>query len=327
MVGSWGAFASSFTEDDPLLFLPSSDADDDPSSYLLYPPGFGPVEDWLVDPAQPRSSIPTMFGGEAKDEAGECRGALAGDDGGKDGASADGFGRAEVVGLSEALSGKISLVGDSESSLASRCAGKDEVPEYVVIGSLGIDGDGGEPGGGDVNASMASPVCANGDGGNAAREAPVTPSEVDTDGDGKGEGNSGSGGSSESEGDDSSSSSSSSSEESSDEEEEEEDDDGDDEKKKKKKKSNGAVDLEEGEIRDLDIEELAMSSDDDAATKGPIKSKNELEVSQLHLIAEGDRHLVLYPPLRKIHPVGTIVEDKLRQKKKGGNFVGGFFLS
>lgn len=41
------------------------------------------------------------------------------------------------------------------------------------------------------------------------------------------------------------------------------------------------VDIEEGEIRDLEIEEMALSSGDEeeGAMKGPIKSKNELEVT------------------------------------------------
>ncbi|CAA6668801.1 unnamed protein product [Spirodela intermedia] len=53
-----------------------------------------------------------------------------------------------------------------------------------------------------------------------------------------------------------------------------------------------------------------MSSDDDVATKGPIKSKNELEVSQRHLIVEGSPPVLpvnaTLEPHHQTHSVGAI---------------------
>lgn len=87
----------------------------------------------------------------------------------------------------------------------------------------------------------------------------------------------------ESDGDESDSSSGSSSASSSSSsagsEEEEEEDDEEEEGKEKE----GQIDMEEGEIRDPELEQMMGLSDDededDTVTKGPIKSKNELQVN------------------------------------------------
>ncbi|XP_078432715.1 uncharacterized protein LOC144704242 [Wolffia australiana] len=269
MAGGWPAFASSFSEDDPLLLLPSDDADDDPSSYLLYPPGFGPVEAWLTDPMPPKDALERLLQLQEEEEQVAVEESSA----------------AEVMGLTEALSGKISLVGGAEMPAGSDPGRTEAVPEYVVTARLGI------------SDAPREEICGEG-------EAPVIASDAKVDGDCKGEGISQGGvfsdadeGDDEDE-DDPASSSSSSSSSSSEEEEEEEDDDDDDEddgdddeeeekdvggenkkkKKKKKKKSEGVVDLEDGEIGDVEFEEALMSSDEEqAGPKGPIKSKNEIE--------------------------------------------------
>ncbi|MQL80112.1 hypothetical protein Taro_012561 [Colocasia esculenta] len=64
MAASWATSASSLTDqDDPFLHSPSF-VDDDPSSYLLYPPGFGPVEDCLPLPPSPGHDPPLLLPGE-----------------------------------------------------------------------------------------------------------------------------------------------------------------------------------------------------------------------------------------------------------------------
>uniref|UniRef100_A0A1D1XIG8 H/ACA ribonucleoprotein complex non-core subunit NAF1 n=1 Tax=Anthurium amnicola TaxID=1678845 RepID=A0A1D1XIG8_9ARAE len=342
MVGSWAAFAASLTEDDSLLLPNPEFADDDPSSYLLYPPGFGPVEDWLALPASGVDDI-VMLAGEAPvaadpDGSGQ-KGADLVLDGGREGdivdgsgyksglevadcgvvseegRCSDGSGALELLGLSEALSGMVSLVGCSDCgtvpafSCADDCAEKDGVDEFMVIGNSEEDVGGG-PGvckrvDSDIDVSRASGASFGGEGGgsvvcgevvnlkedvNGAREAPPATTEVKVEDCDNEVINLRIGESSESDSDDSSSSSSSSSssEESSEEGEEggdDEDSDKDDVHEDerhggKREKMDEKVDFEEGEIRDLDAEEVAMSSDDDDdvnSAKGPIRSKNELE--------------------------------------------------
>ncbi|MQM14091.1 hypothetical protein Taro_047020 [Colocasia esculenta] len=273
MVGSWATFAASFTEDD-LLLLPSPEFDDDdPSSYLLYPPGFGPVADWPVD----GGNLPMLScDSAAADPCGSGRkGADVVVNGGREGTAVNGSGASELLGLSEALLGKVSLM----EGCASGCGGKDGVVEYMVIGSL----DGSVNGEGVVDVSRTS----------GAAGGPVLRLEISKeDGDGGGkdpppvvktdlkvedieEINLENGGSS--------SSSSSSSEESSEEEEDDSDEDEDDDDGRyggKRERMDEVVDFEEGEIRDLDAEELAVSGDDDedGGVKGPVRSKNELEL-------------------------------------------------
>lgn len=81
----------------------------------------------------------------------------------------------------------------------------------------------------------------------------------------------------------SSSSSSGSEEEEEGEEEEKDEDDEEEEGKEKEEELEGEIDMEEGEIRDLELEQMVGLSDDededDTVTKGPIRSKNELQVS------------------------------------------------
>ncbi|XP_058218406.1 uncharacterized protein LOC131329333 [Rhododendron vialii] len=78
----------------------------------------------------------------------------------------------------------------------------------------------------------------------------------------------------------SSASSSSSSSGSEEEEEKDEDDEEEEEEGKEKEELEGEIDMEEGEIRDPELEQMVGLSDDedDTVTKGPIRSKNELQV-------------------------------------------------
>ena len=158
----------------------------------------------------------------------------------------------EVLGLSEAMSQKISLVKEEPI---------DEVPgvERAVVLEAPRD---------EVPGEERAIVL----------EAPVTPSEVNTDGVVKGEVKSESGESSDSDDDDDDDEESSSSEE-----ESSEDDDVDEKKRNRK----GDAELEDGEIGELEAEAFSMSSDDEnGGFKGPIKSKNEIEVSFRSLVRD-----------------------------------------
>lgn len=103
----------------------------------------------------------------------------------------------------------------------------------------------------------------------------------------------------------SSSASSSSSSSSSEEEDDEDDDDEEEGEGTEEQKKEGEIDMEEGEIRDSEV--VAWSEDEDdeedgSVTKGPIRSKNELEV-----LPPVPPVKVTLQPHHQILPVGVIL--------------------
>ncbi|RWR90751.1 H/ACA ribonucleoprotein complex non-core subunit NAF1-like protein [Cinnamomum micranthum f. kanehirae] len=103
---------------------------------------------------------------------------------------------------------------------------------------------------------------------------------------------------------DSNDSSDSSSSSSSEEDEDSDDDDGDNDEEEEDEDEGKDVDIEEGEIRNLEKEEIALSSGDeeDGAVKGPIRSKNELEI--LPPVPPVD---VVLQPHHQTLPVGVVL--------------------
>lgn len=111
---------------------------------------------------------------------------------------------------------------------------------------------------------------------------------------------------SEEESSSSSSSSSSDDDEEEEESEDDEDDDSDDEEEDRKeiKKVKGEVEMEEGEIRDFEVEEVVGWSDDEDgdAVKGPIRSKNEVQ----HLPPVPPVNVTIEPHHQTL-PVGVVL--------------------